>query len=55
MREIRNKYRYINAPHPTPTPSLRVPDHSPPTMLVESGQETGVGVGWGRKNTKDRN
>jgi hypothetical protein len=47
MRKMQNKIKGIRGPHPTPAPSLRVPDHPHSTMLIEGGQETGAGVGWG--------
>ena len=49
MSGNQNKYEDIKTPHPTPAPSRCVPDHPHPTKKkCGGGQETGVGVGWGK-------
>ncbi len=47
MSEIQNENKGIKAPHPTPPPSLRVPDHPHPTIQegVEVVRNRGTGLG----------
>lgn len=43
---FRSKFNMIAATQSRPPKSTIFPDHSHPTMLVESGQEPGDGTGW---------
>lgn len=43
---FQNKFNMIAATQSRPPKSTIFPDHSHPTMLVESGQEPGDGTGW---------
>ncbi len=46
MMSFRSKFNMIAATQSRPPKSTIFPDHSHPTMLVESGQEPGDGTGW---------
>lgn len=43
---FQSKFNMIAATQSRPPKSTIFPDHSHPTMLVESGQEPGDGTGW---------
>ena len=56
---FQSKFNMIAATQFRPPKSTIFPDHSHPTMLVESGQEPGDGTGWKswkiKKNNKKEN
>lgn len=55
MMSFRSKFNMIAATQSHPPKSTIFPDHSHPTMLVESGQEPGDGTGWKSWKIKKNN
>ncbi|GIL16904.1 MAG: hypothetical protein BroJett040_06550 [Oligoflexia bacterium] len=59
MMSFQSKFNMIAATQSRPPKSTIFPDHSHPTMLVESGQEPGDGTRWKswkiKKNNKEEN
>tara|TARA_B110001454_G_C12723306_1_gene436417 strand:- start:28404 stop:28898 length:495 start_codon:yes stop_codon:yes gene_type:complete len=52
MMTFQSKFNMIAPTQSRPLKSTIFPDHSHPTMLVESGQEPGDEIGWKTKNPK---